>query len=392
MKAESKLARLILVSPWFLLIFLVIPLLVILNVTLHIRLPLVGTKPLLLNNMIFTLLIGARFFRYLLRLKRGVRYDAGYRRPKGEQSLALPLEQARGALEKGGFRFAADGSYGEKRDLGYLGTTLCYGGLFLLLVTGTWDNLCQFSGTILDGVGQATKLSSIESYRTLIAGPMAARPSALPRMRVVSQVMPGEKYGKGATEIALLEKDGRSQSALLVPPEPFRYGGYEISMSKFVFEPQVVVKTKEGRPVFTGMVKLNPLWKKTEDGFGFYAPFSAENLEGEVYYQPEKSLLKMVLHQEGKEILNTQMVFQVDREVTQGNYVVTCDRMGQWSEIHVVRRRHTELLWLGAIIAAAGLLMRLGIRPQRVWLAQDGPGCRAAIAGAEARKLLKSEG
>lgn len=390
MKADSKLARLILVSPWFLLIFVVIPLLVILNVTLHIRLPLVGTKPLLLNNMAFTLLIGIRFLRYLFLLRRPIRYGAQQRRPRTEQSVALALPEARATLEQGGFRFAAEGGYAEKRDLGFLGTTLLYGGLFLLLATGTWDNLCQFSGTILDGVGQATKLSSIESYRTLIAGPMAARPSSLPRMKVVSQVMPGEKYRKGATEIALLPKDGQEQRAFLEPPDPFRYGGYEISMAKFVFEPQIVVKTKAGAPVFSGMVKLNPLWRKTEDGFGFYAPFSAETVEGEVFYQPEKSLLKLVLHQGGKQILDSQMVFQVDREVAQGDYVVTCDRMGQWSEIHVVRRRHTELLWLGGFIALLGLLMRAGIRSQRVWLTEAADGCKVATVGAEARKRLNT--
>lgn len=378
----------ILVSPWFLLIFIVIPILVILNVTLHIRLPLVGTKPLLLNNIVFTLVIGLRFLRYLLLSGRGVRYGSRSRRPRGEATVPLSLPQARASLEQAGFRFGADGSYGEKRDLGFLGTTLLYGGLFLLLATGTWDNLCQFSGTILDGVGQATKLSSIESYRTLIAGPMAARPSSLPRMKVVSQFMPGDKYRKGATEIVLLPSDGREQRALLEPVDPFSYGGYEISMAKFVFEPQIVVKTRDGKPVFSDMVKLNPLWRKTADGYGFYAPFSAENVEGEVYYQPEKSLLKVVLNQGGKQILDTQLVFQVDREVTKGDYVVTCDRMGQWSEIHVVRSRHTELLWLGGIVAVLGLLMRVGIRSQRVWLSEAAEGCRVASVGAEARKRL----
>ena len=73
----------------------------------------------------------------------------------------------------GGLSFAADGAYGEKRELGYLGTTGMYTGLLILLAVGCWDNLRQFSGVLLDGMGSATSLNKLESYRHISKGPLA---------------------------------------------------------------------------------------------------------------------------------------------------------------------------------------------------------------------------
>ena len=193
MKAESKLSRLVLVSPWFLLIFLVIPLLVILSVTLHFRLPLVGsTTPLLVNNVCFALFVACRLLRYLAGMRKSVRYGAACCRPRQSVTLPLPVAEVRAMLGRAGYSFDADGSYCEKRDIGYLGTTVMYGGLLILLSVGSWDNLRQFSGVLLDGMGPATSLNKVESYRRINKGPLAASPVSLPRMQIISQSPPGQ--------------------------------------------------------------------------------------------------------------------------------------------------------------------------------------------------------
>ena len=70
------------------------------------------------------------------------------------------------------------------------------------------------------------------------------------------------------------------------------------------------------------------------------------------------------------------MLFQVDREQSSGNLTVRCNTMGVWTEIHVVRRRHMPLVLLGGGLAVVGLILRLAIRPRRVWLEETPQGCR----------------
>ncbi|HEX2769544.1 MAG TPA: hypothetical protein VHN12_09680 [Geobacteraceae bacterium] len=387
MKVESKLSRLILVSPWFLLIFLVIPILVILSIKLHVRIPLVGPRLLLVNNICFTFLAACRLLRYLFGMGKEIRYGSGYRRPRHGGSLPLPVAEARRVLSRAGYVFAGDGGYGEKRDPGYLGTTILYGGLFILLAAGSWDNLRQFSGVLLDGVGPATKLNRVESYRALTMGPLAARPDSLPRMQILSQFLPDRTYPKGATEVALISEDGKVRRTILEPGDPVSNGAYDIYMAKLVFEPQIVIKTRDSRTLFDAFVKLDPLVQK-RGGYGFYGPFEGADLVGGVYYQPEKSLLMVVITRGGKKVV-ADMTFQVDQQAVHGDYILSCAKMGEWSEIHVVHRRHKAMLWMGAIIAVIGFAMRIAIRPQRVWLEETAEGSTIRSSGKEADMLLK---
>jgi len=389
MKAESKLSRLILVSPWFLLIFLVIPISVILSIKFHVRIPLVGPRLLLVNNICFAFLAACRLLRYLCGLRKEVRYGAAYCRPRQLTGIQIPVTEARGVLSLAGYAFTADEGYGEKRDLGYLGTTVLYGGLVILLAAGCWDNMRHFSGVLLDGVGPATKLNSVESYRGLTMGPLAARPDSLPRLLILRQFLPDSTYPKGATEVVLISENGKELKTILKPGDPLRYGVYDIYMAKLVFEPQIVIKTRDSRTLFDAFVKLDPLVQK-RGVFSFYGPFEGADLVGGVYYQPEQSLMMVVISRGGKKVV-ADLVFQVDQQAVQGDYILSCAKMGQWSEIHVVHRRHKAIIWLGGIIAVIGLAMRVAIRPQRVWLEEGAEGSTIRSSGKEAMRLLKVE-
>ncbi len=386
MKDESKLFRSIFISPWFLLIFLVIPIIVILSLTLHVRIPLANARLLLGNNIFFTLLVACRLLWYFSCIRKGIRYGASYCRPRRSVNANLPVPEVRRMLTGAGFTFSADGGYGEKHDIGYFGTTVLYGGLLILLAVGSWDNLRQFAGVLLDSVGPATRLSRAESYRHLTLGSMATRLDSLPRMQIISQTLPDSAYPKGATEIALIPEDGKEQRAILKPTDPYRYGAYDIYMAKLVFEPEIVIKTKDSRTLFDNFVKLDPLVQK-RGPFSFYGLFVGTEAVVGVYYQPEKSLMKVIITRDNKQVV-TDLMFQVDQQVSQGDYVLSCAKMGQWSEIHVVHRRHKSLLWLGGIIAGIGLMMRIAIRPQRVWLEDADGGSRVTAVGKETRKLL----
>jgi hypothetical protein len=391
MNAVSKLSRVVCVSPWLLLVFTIIPLLFILSVTAHIHLPLVSVTSMLVNNACFALLVAVRFLWYCAGLRLQIRYGDCCGKPRRESIIPLSRAEAQGTLVKGGFSFNPAGAYGEKPDHGYLGTTLLYGGLLLVLVFGTLDNLRQFSGTILDSVGPVTKLSRAEVYQSIIKGPFAAKIDTLPQMKILDQLMPTPEYPRGATEIALLFADGAALKKTITPMEPFKFGDYDIIMAKFVIEPQITIKTRDSKTVFNGLVRLNPEVRKA-DAYGFSGQFRVPDGEGLAYYQSDSKTLRVLLKQGGTWVFKGAMTFQVDQQVTQGDYTLSCEKMGKWTEIHVVRRRHLKILVAGGIVMLFGLLLRITIRPQRVWLEVIAGGTRVRWIGKDTERRLKVEG
>jgi hypothetical protein len=374
MRAESKTFRLLFVSPWPLFIFLVIPLMTILSVALNVRVPLLeSTQPLLINNTCFAIVAGGRLLRYLAQLKKANRYDSASCRPRKSAQLPMPATEVRALLARSGYSFGTGGGYGEKRDLGFIGTTVWYGGLFLLLSTGCWDNFRQFSGVLLDGMGPATNLNKIESYRRITHGPFAAIPVSLPRMLIKNQYLPDIKYPMGATDIALMSEDGKVQQVLLKPGDPLRVGAYDLYMAKIVFEAELLIKRSDiNQPLYDSVVTLDPLVEK-RGAYSYYGVFQGYSVGGGVYFQPEKNNLMVVVSRSGKKDV-TNLIFQTDQKVTQGDYIISCEKMGQWSEIHIVHRRHKGLLLLGGMVALMGLLLRIAVRPQRVWLEEAPEG------------------
>jgi hypothetical protein len=264
-----------------------------------------------------------------------------------------------------------------------------YAGLFILLSIGSWDNLRQFSGVLLDGMGPATNLNKVESYLRINKGPLAASPASLPRMQVISQTLPDGTYPKGATEVILSSEEDKAQKFMLLPGEPVSYGAFDISMAKLVFQPQIVIRQRDsGIVLFNELVTLNPLVQK-RGVYSFYGLFQGAILGGGVYYQPEKNMLMVVITR-GDEKVVTDLAFQVDQQVTKGDYILSCAKMGQWSEIHVIHRRHKGLLVFGGVIAAIGFLLRIAIRPQRVWLEEVAEGCTIWSSGKETMNRLKA--
>jgi hypothetical protein len=266
-----------------------------------------------------------------------------------------------------------------------------YAGIFIVLFTGTLDNMRQFSCTLLDGVGVATDLNNIKSYRSVSSGLFATKPTTLPKMKIVKQFFPNATYPKGATEVVFQFSDGNEQKVILKSPDPFRAGAYDIYLSKMVYEPKILITFKDSTPVYNGQVKLNQL-VTTGNGYGFYGTFVDGNIDGDIYFQPENNRLRVVLLQGDRQLMDSELVFQVDRQSRSANFTLICERMGVWSEIHVVHRRHLNIIWLGGIIALIGLLMRIAIRPQRIWLEETVEGCRVRVVGKKTMKLLREEG
>jgi hypothetical protein len=386
--ATSRAKNLVLTSPYFLLIFLFVPAVTIVSFLLHLPFKM---DLLLYNNIALLLCVALRFAWYLSRVKRSDRYGAECGEPKGVVDLAQGAGDVRSELAERGYSFDAAGLYGEKPDLGYLGTLLLYGGLALLLLFGSYDNLWQFSGVVRLGIGDPAAINKPQSYGELIMGP-AASLERLPRLQVRKLILPNKEWPKGAIELGLWTKEGRMlTSGLTTLGKSLRYGGFEYDMLKFSDVANLKVVDRANQVVFDGVLTMLPLPRK-KGGYTHYTQVDDPNFErvkGEAWFNPEKKSMKLVLQQDGKQVLDTEMDLWGKNLIKQGEYTASFPRLGQFAEIRVAHVRHFVMLKIGAVIALLGGLIRLLFRPQRVWLRENGAGCRVKAAGSAARKLLE---
>ena len=378
---------LVLRSPYFLLVFLFLPVVIIVSHLLHLPYKM---NLLLVNNGLFLVCIGLRFVWYLIRFASADRYGA----ERGEPGESLPLRmraaQVRAELAGKGYRFGNSGSYAEKRDLGYLGTILLYGGLFAVLFLGTYDNLVQYTGVVRLGIGDPISISKPKVYGELIMGP-AASPEKLPMLQLRKMILPNKEWPKGAVEIGLFSKEGEMlTSGTTTLHKSLFYKGYEYDMLKYSYVADFKTFDRNNKAVFDGMITLLLLPEKR----GAYTHYAAikdpyyDKITGEAWFNPEKKALKVVLLQEGKQILDTELELWGASNKKQGEFSAYFPKLGQFAEIRVAHVRHFPMMKIGALVALAGLLLRLAFRPQRIWLEEAADGCRAKAAGGGAKKAL----
>ena len=394
MQKKSKFFRFLLLSPYFPLLFLLLPGILILGRLFHLRLPVdVPLNLLLANNICLLGALGTRLWHYGAGLRREIRYGGELPRRAPALEPGCSGLRVREVLAAAGFHFLGEGMYGEKHNPGYLGTALIYGGLFFLLLIGTWDNLRQFSGTLIKGPGIALDLSKADKYYHLITGPLAS-PAGFPSLKVTKQVFPDSTYPYGASEIKLYSRNGKYLDGAFIDAAkgPYRYGGYDIYVARLLADIALTIKTKgsEENNVFDDAVKLWPLYDKKVGDFSLRGEFATPaGDDGDVLYDPVHDVFKITLTHKGKAVVSTDYTFQAYREKEEGNFVVSVQGMGHWTEIHIVRRRHMPLMLIGAVVAALGVLLRIFFRPQRVWLEEGEQGCRIRYVG---KNPMRDEG
>jgi hypothetical protein len=382
----SGATKLFFVSPYFLLVFLVIPAYFVLRIKL--RLPVSGDL-LLGNNVLFCVCIALRLVWRILRMRGDVRYGADYRPPKSVLELGRPAAQLQSDLTGVGFHFAADGHYGEKRDFGYLGTTILYVGLLLLLMFGSYDYMREYSVMGRLGVGEPISLDGKGLIGEIEAGSLAGA-SRLPLLQVKKQILPNPQWPKGATEIALLSAERKElATGTIAPGKPFRYGGLDYHMTRFIFDALIMVR-KDKTIVYESFVKFFPLPQK-KGVYSYYGSLKndkSENVGGAAWLNPEDKAVHVEATLDGKKIVDTELKLWGKNKITQGEYIAALDGLAQWSEIRVARGRHRVMLMIGAVLAVLGGFLRIVIRPQRVWLEEAEEGCRVRAAGRKTKNLI----
>lgn len=382
----SGVSKLFFISPYFLLFFLVIPAYFILRIKL--RLPVSGDL-LLGNNVLFCICIALRLVWRILRMRGDILYGADYRPPEGVLELDQPATQLQSALTGGGFHFADSGHYGEKRDLGYLGGTILYVGLLLLLMFGSYDYMREYSVMGRLGVGEPISLDGKGLIGEFEAGSLAAA-SRLPLLQVKKQILPNPQWPKGATEIALLSAERKELAkATIAPGKPFRYGGLDYHMTRFIFDALIVIRHDKSI-VYESFVKFLPLPQK-KGAYSYYGSLknaSSENVGGDAWLNPEDKEVRVEATLAGKKIVDTELKLWGNNKIAQGEYIAALDGLAQWSEIRVARGRHRILLMIGAALAVIGGFFRIVIRPQRVWLEETAEGCRVRAVGRNTKNLI----
>jgi len=384
---KSRITNLFFNSPYILLVFLIIPVYIVLG--LKLRLPVSGDL-LLENNAVFCVFVAIRVIWRVLKMRGNIRYGSESCPPNRVIELASPVSKLQEKLAGGGFSFDAGGHYGEKCDLGYLGTTLLYGGILLLLLVGSYDYLREYSIMIRIGVGEPMSLDNKGLLGEFEAGNLAGT-SKLPLLQVRKQILPNSQWPKGATEIALLSEERKELATGIISPEKsLRYQGLDFTMSKFVFDALIVIRM-EDYLAYEGFVKFFPLPQKKGE-YSYYCSLKNDkfaNVGGTAWLNPaDKKKVRIDAKLAGKNIIDTELELWGVNQKTQGGYTAKLEGLAQWSEIRVARARHSFLLMFGAILAVLGGFMRLVIRPQRIWLEEADEGSRVRATGRKTMKLI----
>lgn len=382
------LLSLVVSSPFTFGVFLIVPLVVILQRSSGVT----SLSPtiLLVNNLLCLAYLLVRLIVDVRQSRSRIRYGSqALFRGRAAQFL-LGQNHLREQLVRTGYTLDQTGHYGERPDRGYWGRLILLAGLSFTLLVGTYDNLRQFSGTILLGVGEPLKLFESSSYGILTKGTLASSEELPVKLQITRQVLPDAGFPRGATDIILRDRDGMEmQRATIMPGAPLRIGAYDIHMARFVYDAWLVVTTTSNHIVFTNFVKLLPL-DQPKGSYSFHAEIDDarfEKVKGEAWFRPKDKALKVALDYKGSRIVDTELFLWGANRREQGGYVAKLEGLGQWSEIHVARRRHKGALFVGALTALMGLLIRLAWRPRRVWIEESPDGISLRTTDA---KLLKA--
>lgn len=362
-------------SRYFFIVFLAAPLALLAQRLLH--LPLLNPLVVILNNLLFALCLCVVVASRLRMLGRVIRYGE-----KGKQWGRAVEVSARGDAVRErlcalGYVFTTAGNYGERRDLGYAGGTLALAGLALLLLFGSYDNLRQFSGIMLFGVGQPAKLYERGAFLNLNAGVLAFPEKVPYQLQIRKQFPLSAERPQGGSEVAVLDREGNEiKSGILVPGKGLVVGNLDLFMTKLVSEAWLVVTTTENMDLLSEWVKLYPDPNApagyTHSG-SFADPFMKS--EGTVWFDPATERIRVVAKREGRQVLDVVLEKDAAYKKEQGGYRAAINGIGKWSEIHVTRKRHKGLLLFAALLFVAGGALRLAIRPRRVWIEEKGDMC-----------------
>ncbi|HEY3002996.1 MAG TPA: cytochrome c biogenesis protein ResB [Kribbellaceae bacterium] len=357
----------------------------------------------------------------------------GYARFETDASGDDVLERARDALRARRFRIEEyDGALGAER--GYLreaGNLLFHFALLVVLVGVAWGSLFGYRGTVLVVVGNGFS-NSIAQYDDFTPGRVFS-PDDLPPFSLTVRDFTAKFETSGPQRGAAREFDAPityqtapdqpERSYDLRVNHPLEVGGTMVHLLGHGYAPRITVRDGNGDVAFSGpapflpqdgnfasfgVVKAPDARPESLGLEGFFLPTAVmDDVRGPVSVFPDalNPVLVMTAYH-GKPVAETgrpQSVYQLDKSVlTQfgdgkgdklrfslqpgqsfklpdGRGTVTFDSYDRWVKLQVSHTPGTSLALGGILLAIAGLMASLFIRPRRTWVRVASVGGRTVV-------------
>jgi hypothetical protein len=149
------------------------------------------------------------------------------------------------------------------------------------------------------------------------------------------------------------------------------YGGFRFSMHALEYDVWLILTTADNHVLYTDWIHFYPL-DKPIDGYSHHGNLKKDllnDVDGTALFNQVNDSLKIDMRYKQERI--TAVLGEAPNHVKQiGKYVVKNEGIGRWSQIRVMRTRHTPLMaFLGGIFLLSGCLALIAPR-RRVWLSR----------------------
>lgn len=293
----------------------------------------------------------------------------------GLATVSLPDEQSlRRILLQRGYRPNRANTYAERGTVRRIALAGLLASAALLMLVGSYDNLFQFSGVVMLGPGEPVPLNKPATYTVYTKGPLM-RFSSLPyKLKGVERFFPDATFPFGAAQIRLLTLDNRTlwDDSLQALGKVHEYDGFRFSMHALEYDVWLILTTTDNHVLYTDWIHFYPL-DKPVDGYSHRGRLKRDvlnDVDGTALFNQVNDGLKVELRYK-KERITAELGEAPDHVRRIGNYILKNEGIGRWSQIRVMRTRHTPLMaFLGGMLVLAGGMAIVAPR-RRVWLSQS---------------------
>lgn len=278
------------------------------------------------------------------------------------------------ALLQRGYRLNSAGNYAERGMVKRIASAAALASAAMVMLVGSYDNLFQFNGVVMLGTGQPQPLNKPATYTIYTKGPLMQF-SALPyKLKGAERLFPDTTFPLGAVQMRLLTLDDSTLWEDYLPAlgKVHEYDGYRFSMHALEYDIWLIMTTTDNHVLYTNWIHFYPL-DKPVDGYSHHGILKKDKLndvDGTALFNQVNDGLKIEMRYKQERI--TAVLGEAPNHVKQiGNYIVKNEGIGRWSQIRVMRTRHTPLMALlgGGMLLAVGVALFAPRR--RVWLSRE---------------------
>lgn len=336
--------------------------------------PKVVTNLLVVDACLILLFLCARILLALEELRGGLipRKAPSRKVHSGVTVAAVREEELAALLERNGYRCCLSCGQGIKKSAKTVAAyTLMLCGLLLLIPTGIYDYLHQFSGVTYVGAGDPIALNDMANYGFYSCGPLADYSDIVYKLKGFPNISPSDNYPEGAKELAVLDlAGGELWRGILTPRISHQEGAYRFHFHNFVYDVFLTLNTREDHSLIGEPVRLRVM-NQPEGPYTHHGVFYNDAVKGEAWYDQHTDNVRVRATIKGKSI-ETIVGMGPDHIKEVDGYRFMHNGVGKWAQINVMRVRHIRLMKTGGILLAVGALLWLMFPLRRFWIVREG--------------------